>query len=347
MTADREALEASLLAFISSPEDGAFEHLAQRVVAYQRAHIEPYDRLCRARRYDGARWEEAPLVPTTLFRELDLCTASSGDDVAVFKTSGTTGSGARGYRRVPSLRLYHAAMTEPFIANILNNQRERRPWLSLIPRRHALPESSLSHMVSKLGEDLASSNSLWSFKTDGLDVESSWTWLEETASAGQPIVILTTSFALVTLLDAAPKRDVMMPPGSRMMLTGGFKGRSRTIEEGELFETLESRLGLAYDAVVPEYGMTELTSQAYGRPFLAPPWLKLRVVDPLSHRPLNPGATGLVAFFDLLNLDNISAIVTSDMGQMTASEGLILEGRAPGSILRGCSLTAESLGLAS
>ena len=131
------------------------------------------------------------------------------------------------------------------------------------------------------------------------------------------------------------------------MLTGGFKGRSRTLDSRALFELIETRLGLLEHQVIPEYGMTELTSQAYGSPFAAPPWLKLRVVDQVSHNDLDVGQTGLVAFFDLLNLDNVSAIVTSDLGSMTDRGELLLEGRAPGSLLRGCSLTAEELGITS
>ncbi len=91
--------------------------------------------------------------------------------------------------------------------------------------------------------------------------------------------------------------------------------------------------------------MTELTSQAYGRPFAAPPWLRIRVVDPLSGLDVSAGETGLVAFFDLLNLDNVSALLTGDLGRLDAAGRLTLLGRAEGAVVRGCSLTAEELGV--
>jgi hypothetical protein len=134
------------------------------------------------------------------------------------------------------------------------------------------------------------------------------------------------------------------PKGSRMMLTGGFKGRTRRVNEGDLLGMIQTRLGFEPANIVGEYGMTELSSQAYGKPFQSPPWLRMRVVDPTHLQDVAAGQQGLVAFFDLLNLDNVSAILTSDLGVLDAHGGLTLLGRAPGSRTRGCSLQAEEWG---
>jgi len=203
-------------------------------------------------------------------------------------------------------------------------------------------------MVSTLAGRLAA-RTTWVTGPHGLDAARAWRALGDAAAAGEAVLLLTTSFALVQLLDAAPDRSVRLPAGSRAMLTGGFKGRSRTLDPGELLALAQARLGLAPEAVADEYGMTELTSQAYaaraGEPLVAPPWLRLRVVDPATHEELPPGRQGLVAFFDLLNLDNVSALVTSDLGVLDERGGLTLRGRAPGAPARGCSLTAEELGV--
>ena len=133
------------------------------------------------------------------------------------------------------------------------------------------------------------------------------------------------------------------------MLTGGFKGRSRSLDPSELAELIERRLGIGPRAIIGEYGMTEWTSQAYGAgvtPALeAPPWLKLRVIEPGSWRDAPPGQPGLVAAFDLLNLDNVSAILTSDLGVLDSSGRLSLVGRAPAARPRGCGLTALDWGM--
>ena len=330
--ADRAALQADLLDFVARPSAGDFDALALRVVAHQAAVVAPYGRLVAATGGLPATWRHAPLVPTDLFKELDLCSAAPTAAVAAtFLTSGTT-VGIRGRRRVPDLALYHAGMVAPFVEHVLaGDAATRRPWLALIPQA---ADSSLAHMVAGLASDLASEIT-WAFD------ESTLAWAKLRA-ASQPVVVLATAFALVHLLDRSAA-DLNLPEGSRLMLTGGFKGKTREVSEAELLAAIEARLGLPGAAVVPEYGMTELTSQAYGRPFVAPPWLRLRVVDPVTLTDVAPATEGLVAFFDLLNLDNVSAILTGDLGRLDARGRLTLLGRAPGATLRGCSLTAEEL----
>ncbi len=333
----RDALVQDLRAFITAPDPADFDVLAARVLAWQVEHVAPYGRLVAARG-PATSWRTAPLVPTEVFRDLDLSTGA--EPVATFRTSGTTGAGRRGVRQVPDLTLYHAAMAGPFVAWVLDGDLVRRPWLSLVPR---LEDSSLSHMVECLSRGLADeAMSLWALTSAGLDALAAWRWLE---GAATPVLIVTTSLALANLLEARPDVVVALPAGSRMMLTGGAKGRSVALSEEALVALAARRLGLPVDAIVPEYGMTELTSQAYGRPFEAPPWLRLRVVDPVTQEDLPPGEVGLVAFFDLLNLDNVSPILTSDLGVLDDSGRLTLRGRASGAVARGCSLTAEELGL--
>lgn len=332
---ERAALRADLLAFVAAPDPGAFDALADRVVAYQAAALPVYGRLVAAR--GGATtWREAPLVPTDLFRDLDLCSKPGAE--ATFRTSGTT-VGARGTRRVPDLSLYDAAMSAPFVAHVLGGDASRRPWLSLVPPVDVAPDSSLSHMISALAERYAS-DVTWAFdQATGVDVAASEAFARD---ADGPVVVLTTAFALAHLLDVMEVPSPL-PAGSRVMVTGGFKGKAREVSEKAQLADVERLLGVPVDAVVPEYGMTELSSQAYGRPLRANPTLRLRVVDPQSQMDLPKGEVGLVACFDLLNLDNVSALLTGDLGQLDEEGRLTLLGRAPDAVVRGCSLTAEEL----
>ncbi len=346
--ANREALRADLLAFVADPRPARFDALATRVARFQAATVPAYGRLVHARGLDGlADWRDAPRVPTDLFRELDLSNLAAGDaEVACFRTSGTTGPDQRGARRVRDLTLYNAGMVEPFVAHVLGGRRQRLPWLSLVPDPRDSPGSSLGHMVAELALDFADgAEAFWALSPEGLDVQAAWEWLEAQVATGGPAVVLGTSFAIVSLFDAERSRRVRLPDGSRLMLTGGFKGRSRTLDEAALTALVTERLGLPAPAIVPEYGMTELTSQAYGRPLQAPPWLRIEVVDPVTLAPLPAGERGLVACFDLLALDNISALLTGDLGTLDPRGHLTLHGRAPGAVLRGCSLTAEELGV--
>ena len=194
-------------------------------------------------------------------------------------------------------------------------------------------------MVSFLGEELASPL-VFGADAHGLKLDVTQNALTRWTEAQEPYLILTTSFALMHLLTglhAFPKA----PVGSRLMLTGGFKGKTRAVTETELLNRIEDQLGIGASQVRGEYGMTELSSQAYGSPFQSPPWLRMRVVDPVTRIDVAPKNEGLVAFFDLLNLDNVSAILTSDCGMLDSDGRLTLLGRAPGSRTRGCSLQAE------
>ena len=130
-----------------------------------------------------------------------------------------------------------------------------------------------------------------------------------------------------------------------MIETGGFKGRSREVEKSELYALFTERLGADPMCCFSEYGMSELASQFYSQgvdgPKLAPPWLRTRILDPVTGTDAAPGKPGLLAHYDLANYNSVQAIQTEDMGIWDERGGFQLLGRAPGAVLRGCSLLAE------
>ncbi len=54
-----------------------------------------------------------------------------------------------------------------------------------------------------------------------------------------------------------------MPENSRVMETGGYKNRSRSMPKTELHALIRKFLGIASERIICEYGMSELSSQAY------------------------------------------------------------------------------------
>ena len=50
------------------------------------------------------------------------------------------------------------------------------------------------------------------------------------------------------------------------METGGYKNRSRTLPKAELHALITERLGVPRENIICEYGMSELSSQAYDIP---------------------------------------------------------------------------------
>jgi hypothetical protein len=168
---------------------------------------------------------------------------------------------------------------------------------------------------------------------------------------GSAVCIAGTAFAFVQLLDAIEERAIdtlPLPEGSRIMETGGFKGRTRVVQRSELYAKLQSFFGLAPHRIVAEYGMTELTSQYYDATFgdvrikRGPAWLRPRVVGP-DNTSLPTGIVGALVHVDLANRSSCVAVQTEDLGVAVEEGGIILIGRERGSELRGCSLDAETL----
>ena len=90
-------------------------------------------------------------------------------------------------------------------------------------------------------------------------------FLERAIREHQPVAVLGTAFNFVHFLDALSNtgKRLRLPAGSRVMETGGYKGRSREMPKLELHAWICEMLGLTRSEIVCEYGMSELSSQAY------------------------------------------------------------------------------------
>ena len=71
-----------------------------------------------------------------------------------------------------------------------------------------------------------------------------------------------------------------------------------------------------------------------------PPWVRTRVLNPLTLETLPLGELGVLAHLDLGNLGSVAAVLTEDLGREVPG-GFQLLGRSPGSEPRGCSLAME------
>jgi hypothetical protein len=185
-----------------------------------------------------------------------------------------------------------------------------------------------------------------------VDVDALRARLESLGRGAKPVLVLGTSFAYVHLLDALQNARFSLPTGSRLMQTGGFKGKSREVPADELRASLARTFGLPETHVVCEYGMTELSSQFYERTLLdpsaphgeyvEPPWARVVPVDPETLEPVSPGRVGLARIEDLGNVDSAFAVQTQDR-VVRVERGFRLLGRAPGAPPRGCSLAIDEL----
>ena len=153
------------------------------------------------------------------------------------------------------------------------------------------------------------------------------------------------------LLDFLAENESAVPAsaGSRVMETGGYKNRSRTMPKEELHALITERLGIPRENIVCEYGMSELSSQAYDsvtsdewrvtgnsrlchpspvtRHFRFPPWARVQIISPETGREVAEGETGLIRVFDLANVFSVMAVQTEDLG-VRRGDGFELIGRA-------------------
>jgi len=335
-------------------DEAEFESHALALFAYQIERNEPYRRYAATLGFDAdhlpATWRQIPAVPASAFKDATLATFDVSQAELVFQTSGTTGERS-GKHYVEHARLYDAALLAGFDRFMLPDRPKLR-YLNLVPNPRWKPHSSLGYMMGHVSVLRGEGNAAYFLDDERVDIDGFARALERAVADHQPVCIAGTAFAFVALLDAleTPVRTFVAPAGSRIMETGGFKGRARVVERAELYSRLESTLGIAAPSIVAEYGMTELLSQYYDAPDsrtreqrikVAPPWLRTLVVDPNGHE-LPPGETGTLRHVDLANRSSVVAIDTEDRGYREG-EGIVLLGRDPAAELRGCSLDAEEM----
>jgi hypothetical protein len=315
------------------------------VVQYQRAWNPRLARWWAQRGFDGdgADPDTIPAVPTDVFRTVSLLSAERAAE-RVFRTSGTT-AGARGVHTTLSTAAYRAGASAQW-RRWVQPDAGRLRWVPIVFDPAVVTDSSLSFMAGALAGEFASGPPAWYLSAAGVDPRV----VDELRSASEPVVVLSTAFALVELLEQLRGDRVVLPAGSRVVETGGFKGRTREVARDVLYADVGGALGLSPGAIISEYSMTELSSQLYSGTWTggradrlhAPPWCLVRAVDPATLRVLPDGEEGLLRFVDLANTSSVVAVQTSDRG-VVHGDGVELLGRMPGAVPRGCSLAIEEI----
>ena len=335
--------------------DRDFDDLALRLLEYQLRYNAPYARYCASFGFSEgklpARWDDIPAVPASAYKEATLATFDAAHAALAFETSGTT-SGTGGRHFMETRALYDAALLASFERYVLHDGARLR-YLNLVPNPAERPQSSLGYMMQQVSLRFGDGQTGWFVRGEALLVDAFIADARAAADDGVAACIATTAFGLLNLLDELEQRgiDLALPPGSRIMETGGFKGRTRAIASEELYARASRAFHLPTAAVIAEYGMTELTTQYYDAPHsrgkpesrrkIAPPWLRSRVAGP-DRKTLSDGTVGALVHVDLANRSSCLSVATEDLG-VRFEDGLVVIGREAGASLRGCSLDAESL----
>ena len=279
-----------------------FDTLALELFALQFKYNAAYRKICETRALTPEvvrHWTQIPAVPTAAFKELELTCLPPGECMAVFHSSGTTGQKpSRHYHNAESLAVYEALLWSWFAQNVLRSadgssawsenaiasassrgQAVRAPFamICLTPPPEQALHSSLVHMFETVRRKLGGASvpaSRFEFlgrvAPDGswtLNFDSVLAALNSSLVTRHASLLLGTAFSFVHLLDSLAENNLHfdMPSGSRVMETGGYKNRSRTMPKAELHALITERLGIPPENIICEYGMSELSSQAYDR----------------------------------------------------------------------------------
>ncbi len=350
-------LDKRILRFIEGADgdDAQFERLALDVFAYQYGANEPYRRYCDrlGRTPDDVRsWMDVPAIPTSAFAQLRLACFPPDCAGLTFVSSGTTRA-TRSRHELEDTALYDASLLAHFRQRVLPDA-DAMQLVALAPSFDDAPHSSLAYMLSKISRVFGTAGDRFYLRDDKLDFEGAAAAL---SGAGMPVLVAGTAFGFVHFFDrcAAAGLRFTLPRGSRVVETGGFKGRSREVARDELYDWFEHVLGVPRELCVSEYGMCELGSQWYdanledhvqGRtPRLhlkvGPHWARTLIVDRVTAAPRFDDEPGLLQLFDLSNRGSVASVLTGDLARH-ANGGFELLGRAPGEPPKGCSIAVDA-----
>ena len=307
----------------------AFENAALELFRFQAAACPPYREYLErigVRCGDVREFRAIPFLPIELFKSHEVYCAPEPPE-AVFPSSATTGM-VPSRHPMRSLALYEQAFRGAF--RTFYGEPARWSLYALLPNYLRRKGSSLVYMADRLIADCGSGG----FYLDDCDA-----LLRDMAADPKPKILLGVSYALWDLAERyAPKlRNTIV------METGGMKGYREEIPKEEFHRILCD--AFAVETIHSEYGMAELTSQAYsagGNRFRCPAWMRVvcrDVNDPFDLLPA--GSRGGLNIVDLANRWSCAFIQTQDVGQVAADGSFVIEGRIDHAEIRGCNLLVQ------
>lgn len=272
-------------------------------------------------------FSEIPFLPISLFKTHTIKTGNFKTN-HVFESSASTGS-TTSKHHIHRINDYHENCLK-IIENRIGPLLEYEIF-GLLPNYLERKNSSLVSMVEFLMQKNEQPLNFYLYNFKELD--------QKMNESSKKKLLFGVSFALMDFAKDYPQSlsDITV------IETGGMKGRKQEITKSELYQILQK--SFKGSTIISEYGMTELSSQAYSDEngiYLCPSWMKVlprAVNDPLSkHRTI--GHTVALNIIDLANVNSCCFIATDDLGKIYEDGRFEVIGRLDQSDIRGCSLMA-------
>lgn len=309
-----------------------FEHLALNLFRQQVKSVEVYRKFVEIIGIDPNSVKRAiqiPFLPIGFFKNFEI-KSGNFDAELTFLSSSTTGIG-QSKHLVKNKEHYIQSFIQCF--NHFFGDYKNYCYLALLPSYLERQGSSLIYMM-----DYFINNS--NFKESGYYLYNHQELAEkikDNESKGIPTFLFGVSFAL---LDFAEAFQFDSLTNTKIMDTGGMKGRRRELVLEEFHSILKSAFGAKN--IFSEYGMTELMSQAYSMGeglFKCPPSMRVfrrALDDPFEVS--DTAGTGLLNIIDLNNTDSCAFIATDDLCRINEQGQFRIMGRADFSDMRGCNV---------
>lgn len=314
---------------VSISSQAEFERAALEVFHFQAEKCAPYRQYIELLGIDHRAVEsveQIPFLPIELFKSHDIYCGDHAPE-KIF-TSSNTGSTVASRHMMSDLKIYEQA----FFASFEQFYGDVKDWsiYGLLPNYLQREGSSLIYMVDRM---IARSGS------GGFYLDEYEKMLADMASDPKPKILLGVSYALWDLAEQyAPKLT-----NTIVMETGGMKGKREELPKAEFHKILTSAFGV--EKIHSEYGMAELTSQAYSAGdgiFRAPRWMKVMIRDVNNPLMIHPApARGAVNIIDLMNITSCAFIATQDVGRTFSDGSFAIDGRLSGADIRGCNLLVQ------
>lgn len=324
-------MDSDTIFSITQPNE--FTRIALETFSNQYNHIPVYRQFCDLLGRDPEAVnciEDIPFLPIEFFKTHRVYNPNFTAEI-IFSSSGTTGTSLSRHFVTDRL-LYRKSFETAF--HIFYGAPSEFCILALLPSYQERPESSLIYMVDYLIRKSGNPNSQF-LKGTSSEIIAKLLQLDR---GEKPVLLIGVSFALWDLAEHFPEKL----RNTRIMETGGMKGRRKELVREALHEILKTGFGVS--EIHSEYGMTELLSQAYSLGsgyFNAPPWMQFLfrdTEDPLSY--VSYGKTGGINVIDLANQNSCSFIATQDLGRSRRDGSFEVLGRFDHSDIRGCNLMA-------
>lgn len=314
----------------SVADDLSFRHETLALFRFQAERCEPYRQyldLIGVAADEVCEVEQIPFLPIGLFKTHNIY-CGEGQPEQIF-TSSSTGGSVPSRHLMADLSIYERAFRGAF-RNLYGDAAEWSIY-GLLPLYLERKGSSLIYMVDRLIADAGGHGGFYLNDYERL--------IADIKADPRPKILLGVTYALLDLAEqfAPDLHDVVV------METGGMKGHREELPKEELHRILCNAFNV--NAIHSEYGMAELTSQAYsrgGNRFFAPPWMRIitrDLNDPF--RLLPTGQRGGINIIDLGNVYSCAFIQTEDAGRVFEDGSFEIAGRIDHSEIRGCNLLVQ------